>query len=179
MLIPFVRAGERGEVSVVVERVEDPLAIGKPVGSEGFPSCQATVSYPGRGYDALFGWVQLVRAEDFSGDHFAVDPLRFFENTSAPHCFYGISPTLFDAPSRDERQELDWTAHTFLSPIHLFEGDPEVRPLLGFSWGFDIDRQDVLTIKTPRALSAVDWEQHVPYLSDCFPSWRFAPMAIA
>lgn len=179
MRIPFLRAGLHGEVSVVVELVEDPVAIGKPAGTEGFPSCQATVRYPGRGYNALFGWVQLVRAEDFSGGHFALDPLRFFEDTSAPHCFYGISPTLFDAPSRDERYELDWTAHSFLTPISLFEVDPKVRPLLGFSWGFDIDPESVLTLKPTKALAASDWERHVPYLSDCFPTWRFAPMVPA
>lgn len=179
MRIPFVRAGERGEVSVAVELVEDPAAVGKPVSSEGFPSCEATVSYPGRGYDALFGWVQLVRAEDFSGDHFALDPLRFFEDTSVPHCFYGFSPTLFDAPSRDGRYELDWTAHSFLAPINLFEVDPEVQPLLGFSWGFEIDEQGVVSVKPTRPLSGMDWEEHVPYLSDRFPTWRFAPMALA
>ncbi len=179
MQIPFVRAGQRGEVGAVVELVEDPVAVGKPVGTEGFPSCLATVSYSGRGYDALFGWVQLVRAEDFDGRQFALDPLRFFEDASAPHCFYGICPTLFDAPSRDERYELDWTAQSFLSPINLFETDPEVQPLLGFSWGFDIDAQKVLAVKPTKALSASDWEQHIPYLSDRFPTWRFTTMASA
>lgn len=171
-----MRAGAQGEVNVVLELVEDPVVVGKPVGAEGFPSCQATVSYPGRGYNALFGWVQLVQAEDFGAGQFALDPLQFFENSSAPHCFYGICPTLFDAPSRDERHELDWTAHSFLAPIDLFERDPEVRPLLGFSWGFDIDSQSVLTLKPTNLLSASDWEQHVPYLTDGFPTWRFAPM---
>jgi hypothetical protein len=179
MRIPFARAGEHGEVTVAVEPVKDPVAVGKPPGSGGFPSCQATVNFSGKGYNALFGWVQLVRAEDFGGDQFTLDPLRFFEGASAPHCFYGISPTLFDAPSRNERRELHWIAHSFLTPIDLFEIDPEVRPLLGFSWGFDIDSQSAVTVKAPQALSAGDWEQHVPYLSERFPSWRFAPMASA
>jgi hypothetical protein len=179
MRISFVRAGRDGEVNVVVGLVEDPVAIGKPVGTEGFPSCQATVRYPGKGYDALFGWVQLVQADDVDGDHFALDPLRFFEDASAPHCFYGIRPTLFDAPSRDERYELDWTAHSFLAPIDLFESDPMVRPLLGFSWGFEVDSQRVLTVKPLRPLSDSEWEQHVPHLTDRFPRWGFAPMATA
>jgi hypothetical protein len=167
----------QGEVNVVVELVEDPVAVGKPVGTEGFPSCQAHVSFPGRGYNALFGWVQLVQAEDFGGGQFALDPLRFFEDTPAPHAFYGICPTLFDATSRDERYELHWTAHSFLTPINLFETGPEVRPLLGFSWGFDIDSRGVLTVKPTRVLSTGYWEQHVPYLTDRFPGWRFAAMA--
>ena len=163
----------------MVELVEDPSAVGKPVGTEGFPSCQATVSYPAIGYKALFGWVQLAQAEDFGGGHFALDPLRFFESSSAPHWFYGICPTLFDAPSRDERYELDWTAHSFLVPINLFEIDSEVRPLLGFSWGFDIDSRGVLAVKKTNPLSACEWEQHIPYLTDRFPAWQFAPMPSA
>jgi hypothetical protein len=163
-------------VNVAVVLVEDPVAIGKPAGPEGFPSCQATVSYPGMGYNAMFGWVQLVRATDVGGGDFALDPLRFFEDASAPHCFYGIRPTLFDAPSRDERCELDWIAHSFLAPIELLEIDPQVRPLLGFSWGFEIDSQSVLTVKPLKSLSANDWGQHVPYLTERFPTWRFAPM---
>ncbi|MDQ6816923.1 MAG: hypothetical protein M3018_05875, partial [Actinomycetota bacterium] len=147
--------------------------------TEGFPSCQAMVSYPAKGYNALFGWVQLVQAEDFGGGHFALDPLQFFEDTFAPHCFYGICPTLFDAPSRDERYQLGWTAHSFLAPINLFEIAREVRPLIGFSWGFDIDSQSDLTVKPTKPLSTSDWEQHVHYLTEHFPTWRFAPMASA
>jgi hypothetical protein len=165
-----------GEVNVEVALVEDPVAVGKPIGTEGFPSCTATVSYSGKGYNALFGWIQLVRAEDFGGGQFALDHLQFFEDTPTPHCFYGICPTLFDSPSRDERYELDWTAHSFLAPIELFEVDRVVRPLLGFSWGFDIDVHSVVTAKPLKSLSASEWEQHVPYLGDRFPTWGFASM---
>jgi hypothetical protein len=55
-----------------------------------------------------------------------------------------------------------------LAPINLFDTGPEVRPLLGFSWGFDIDSVGALTVKPAKALSASDWEQHVPYLTDRF-----------
>ena len=179
MQISFVWAGLPGEVNVTVELVEDPIAIGKPIGTEGFPSCQATVSYAGKGYSALFGWVQLVRSQDRAGGEFALDPLRLFEGTSAPHCFYGICPTLFDAPSRDGRYELDWTAHSFLAPIGLFEVSAEVRPLLGFSWGFNIDSQSALTVRPTKKLAGSDWQRHVPYLAARFHRWRFAPMASA
>jgi hypothetical protein len=179
MRIPFERAGLPGEVTVAVEIVEDGVAIGKQAGTEGFPSCEATVSYAGKGYSALFGWVQLVQAQDCDGGDFALDPLRFFEGTSAPHCFYGICPTLFDAPSRERRDPLDWTAHSFLAPIELFTVNPEVRPLLGFSWGFHIDSQSALTVKPAGILEGNHWQQHVGYLAGRFPRWKFAPMASA
>jgi hypothetical protein len=175
MRLSFIRARLKGEVNAVIELVHDAAAVGKPAGTEGFPSCQARVIYPGRGYNALFGWVQLVRSPDFSGEQFALDPLRFFEDAPSPHCFYGICPTLFDAPSRDERDPLDWIAHSFLAPIDLFSDEREVRPLCGFSWGFDINTQGALTVKPTEALSAADWEQHLAYLSDRFPNWRFVP----
>jgi hypothetical protein len=131
------------------------------------------------GQGARAAGVHQATTRDYRLRHFALDPLRLFEDTSAPHCFYGICPTLFDAPSRDERYELNWTAHSFLAPIDLFESDPEVRPLLGFAWGFDIDSQGVLTVKPTQPLAANEWEQHVPYLAERFPTWRFAPMVSA
>jgi hypothetical protein len=177
MRIPFARTGIIGEVNVAVELVHDPVAVGKPLGTEGFPSCEATITYQGRGYSALFGWVQLVRAEDFAGDRFALDPLKFFEDAPSPHCFYGFCPTLYDAPSRDECAAVDWTAHSFLAPIDLFDGGRQVRPLLGFSWGFDIDAGGALAVKPTKLLTAHDWELHVVYLTDRFPSWRFGAMS--
>jgi hypothetical protein len=54
-----------------------------------------------------------------------------------------------------------------------------VRPLLGFTWGFDIDSEGVLTVKPTKPLSPGEWQQHVPYLTGRFPAWRFAPMASA
>jgi hypothetical protein len=66
-----------------------------------------------------------------------------------------------------------------LAPIDLFEVNPEVRPLLGFSWGFNIDSQSALSVKPTNMLADSDWRQHVPYLADRFPRWRFAPMACA
>jgi hypothetical protein len=177
VLINFVHAGIAGEGGVTVELVRDAPAIGKPAGTEGFPSCLATVAYSGRGYNALFGWVQLVRSDDAAGGEFAIDPLRWFEGASAPHCIYGFCPTLFDAPSRDEPLALDWLAHSFLAPIDLFSEPQRVRPLLGFSWGFELDPQGEITLKTPTRLTETEWAEHLPHLQDQFPDWRFQPLA--
>ena len=46
----------------------------------------------------------------------------------------GLAPTLFDAPSRDHRDDLDWLAHAFLAHTPL--GTNAVEAVLGFSWGF-------------------------------------------
>jgi hypothetical protein len=60
--------GERGRVSVSLTANDDPPEVGKSRDARGFPMCTATVDYPGRGYRALFGWVQLVRSTDNSFD---------------------------------------------------------------------------------------------------------------
>jgi hypothetical protein len=176
VIIKFVHAGIPGEVRVTVDVVRDAPAIGKPAGSEGFPSCLATVAYPGRGYNALFGWVQFVRAGDLAGGQFALDPLRFFEGAPAPHCIYGFCPTLFDAPSRDDRVALDWLAQSFLAPLDLFGERRQVQPLLGFSWGFELDDQGGLTLKPIARLTGVEWADHLPHLQDNFPEWQFHPL---
>jgi hypothetical protein len=168
----FTRAGVRGTVEARLDLVDNPADVGKPAGTQGFPCCHARIDYPERGYDALFGWVQLARSTD-AGQQFAIDPLRFFEDTAAPHCFYGFCPTLFDAPSRDQRDAMDWIAHTFLAPIDVFADRRDVRPVLGFSWGFQIDQASGLSIRAVRPLLPADWELHRAYLMSRFPAWSF------
>jgi hypothetical protein len=176
--IEFSHEGERGRVSVSVTTNDDPPAVGKDENARGFPVCTATVDYPGRGYRALFGWVQLVRSTDnaFDGEAFEMDPARFFEDSPAPYCWYGFSPTLFDAPSRDDRRPLEWLAHSFLAftPRDL-GARKQVVPLLGFSWGFEIDAAAHLTLAPLKPLTGADWSVHIPYLRTSYRRWEFPP----
>jgi hypothetical protein len=173
MRIAFVHRGFDGEVTVTVDLVRDATAVGKPAGTEGYPYCEAVVGFPGQGYDAMFGWVQLVRSTDLADGQFAFDPLRHFEDSPSPYGFYGCRPTLFDAPSRDERAPLDWIAHSFLAPLGIFEEERMVQPLLGFSWGFDIDRAARIRAKPVERLSPDHWAEHLAYLRRQFPGWSF------
>lgn len=46
-----------------------------------------------------------------------MDPFDLFglyEREPLPYCWFGITPTLFDAPWRDGRTPLDWVAHSLL-----------------------------------------------------------------
>jgi hypothetical protein len=56
------------------------------------------------------GWVQFVRSSDnrSKGREFELDPLVFLGDLPHPFCWLGISPLLFDAPSRSGRDDLDW-----------------------------------------------------------------------
>lgn len=121
----------------------------------------------------MCGWIQLVRSTDNSSDgvEFELDPFGPFTETGSPYAFYGLAPTLFDAPGRDERGDLDWEAHAWLARTEL--DSRLVEPAVGFSWGFRIrDREPLLA--PLRQLSKREWTQHVPLLQRQHPGWVIA-----
>ena len=177
MNIDFVLRGIQGHVSVVVSRNDEPELIGSGPASLGFPTCDATVAYPARGYNALLGWVQLVRSDDnvSHGSEFEIDPLDFLGDVPHPFCWIGLRPHLFDAPSRSPKADLDWVARSFLCvPDEGSDDRTEVHALLGFSWGFSI-RDDEIRIDAPALLTPADWDEHRHALAAQYPAWRFVP----
>ncbi|MCU1466954.1 MAG: hypothetical protein JWM72_2882 [Actinomycetia bacterium] len=175
--------GLTGNLEVECIPNDDPAGYGT-VGSDayGFPVCTATVEYPRRGYRSMFGWVQLVRSTDNEsrGEQFEVDPFALFGDARSPYCWYGTEPTLFDAPSRLQREPLTWLSHSFLATTPLSEvlaGNPRrVVPIAGFSWGFDVCEDDSVVLREVAPLAAADWETVVPVLRAEYPSplWTFA-----
>jgi hypothetical protein len=142
------------------------------------------VRYPRRGYNAMFGWVQLVRSTDnrSGGQHFELDPFALFGDVRSPYCWYGTEPTLFDAPSRPDRVPIEWVAYSFLAttPIdEVLRGSPRrVVPLLGFEWGFDIRPEDprVVEVRSVSSIGSKEWAAQLPLLRTEFPNplWTFA-----
>lgn len=181
MEIAFTHQGQRGRVSVFVETTSEPMTLGAREGAKGLANSMATIEFAGRGYLRLLGWVQLVRSTDntFHGRQFEMDPFDpfgLYGGAPSPYCWYGITPTLFDAPSRDERVRLDWLAHSFLAASPLRGNRRVVTPLLGFAWGFLVDDNGKVALKPVTSLTAADWEAHLPYLRDCYPEWQFTEM---
>jgi len=181
MEITFNHLGYPGRVTVTVERTVDPAIVGAHDGAISLANCKATIEFEGRGYLQRFGWVQLVRSTDnaFQGEAFEMDPFDPFqlcELAPTPYCCYGVLPTLFDAPSRDERVYLDWVAHSFMAVSPSHGNRRVVTPLLGFSWGFRISDQGDITLDPIASLTASDWEAHLPYLRQCYPAWSFTEM---
>ena len=179
MEIRFTHKGHQGRVLVTVERTLSPATLGVGDSALGLAHCKATIDFPAGGYLGLLGWVQLVRSTDnasqgrrFEMDPF--DPFGLYEHAPLPYCWYGITPTLFDAPSRDERIPLDWVAQSFLAASPFGGGASVVTPLLGFSWGFEIADDKRIVLKPAAVLAAADWEAHLPYLRECYPEWRFS-----
>ena len=178
MEIPFSYQGYEGRVALSVEKTWQPALLGARDGSMDLANCTATLEFAGRGYWQLFGWVQLVRSTDnaFHGEKFEMDPFdpfQLYERAPSPYCWYGLLPTLFDAPSRDDRVYLDWVAHSFLAVSPLRGDRRVVTPLLGFSWGFHVAEGGNVTLDPVAALTAADWESHLSYLRACYPEWRF------
>lgn len=179
MEILFTHQSHKGRVLVTVERTLSPATLGVGDNALGLAHCKATIDFPAGGYLGLLGWVQLVRSTDnasqgrqFEMDPF--DPFGLYERAPLAYCWYGITPTLFDAPSRDERAHLDWVAHSFLGASPFGGNTKVVMPLLGFSWGFEILGDKKIVLKPAMVLTAADWEAHLPYLRACYPEWRFS-----
>ena len=175
MDIEFRLRGLPGTVEVAVEHNLDPQALGSSQAALGFPACTAEVRYAGRGYNAAFGWIQVVRSTDGSRgpDEFEMDPFTPLGDAPHPFAFFGFCPTLFDAPSRTSGDAMDWEAHSFLSFITRFSAPPqEVRAILGLRWGFSI-REATITVDPPTPLTATDWDSHVPLLRGTYRDWQF------
>ena len=151
-----------------------PEVLGCSPGALGLPVCTAAVTFPGRGYRAMFGWIQLVKSSDneSAGDAFEMDPLSLFAGVDSPYAFFGHLPTLFDGPSRPKRDDMDWLAHSFLAATP-FDGKRRVVPLAGFSWGFEV-RGSVVALRPVARLAPADWRAHLRVLGQAHPAWRFA-----
>ena len=169
MKLEFSHRGVSGSVDVDVRRNVNPPELGCDAASLGMPVCIAQVHTTALGYRAMCGWIQVVRSTDSStgGEGFEMDPFAP-SGTDAPYAFYGLAPTLFDAPGRDHRDDLDWLAHAFLAHTPL--GSASVEPMLGFSWGFNFRNGDV-QIVDPSRLDHNDWAAHQPLLAAEHQGW--------
>lgn len=178
--ISFPLRGIGGLIDVSITCNTDPEAIGYKVLSYGlpvdfardFPVCRATVTYPADGYAAIFGWTQLVRSTDSATGGFEMDPIAIYRDVATPFAWYGVRPELFDAPSRDPRDDVDWEAHSFLciSPDAVLTG--HVQAIAGFSWGFTITGEDI-GFSQPAPLGPQAWASHLDLLWTGYPEWTF------
>lgn len=130
------------------------------------------MTYPADGYAAMFGWTQMVRSTDSASGRFDMDPIAFYEQVPTPYAFFGVRPELFDAPSRDSRDDMAWEAHSFLcvSPDAVLTR--HVQAIAGFSWGFTISQQAIIFAR-PGVLGPETWDSHLGLLTASYPAWAF------
>jgi hypothetical protein len=176
----LLRRGDHGLVHVDCIATADPelWRCSAPV-VEGFPLCSATVALPSRRYRSMFGWVQLVHFTDNEshGELFELDPFALFDDAPCPCCWYGQHRVLFDDPSRDVGQLLEWVAHSFLATTPLGEiaqGKPRsVVAITGFSWGFTDDGSKH-TLHDVAVLGPDQWSRHLGVLRQTYTRRHFA-----
>ncbi|MEV4282434.1 hypothetical protein [Actinoplanes xinjiangensis] len=175
MHLPFSLRGIPGTIDVTVDVTRDPDELGASPGAVGLPHCHATIDHPAKGYAGLMGWIQMVRStdNDSGGEAFEMDPLMFVGAVPHPFGFFGITPTLFDAPARRTGADLDWLCHSFLGYLEGFEGDTRVvKAITGFSWGFS-RKNGMTTVEPVRRLTSSDWSGQLGLLHREHPGWRF------
>lgn len=180
--LPYRWRDLEGSVRLEMRENDDPIALGCPELARGFPTCRATVEPLGKGYADLFGWLQLIDLKNFStsplvqhsGGGFEFDAFLPLGPASHPFIYFGLAPTLFDAPHTKE--DWDFSSHSFLCGMggDLHEVRREARAILGFSWGF-VKRGAEIEFFGPEPLQAEDWDLHHDHLTRTFPDWTFAP----
>jgi hypothetical protein len=185
LVVPFVLRGMAGEVRVRLEPNVDRPDWMEPADRQAsgeawdgawmgsFPACTAVIDHPAVGYQAMCGWVQLVRSTDSDPDLFEMDPIPITADLDLPYCWFGMKPTLFDAPSRESRADLDWRARSFLGASPGIIISRTVVPVAAFEWGFDI-RDGTVRLSAPEALPLSTWDEHTAYLKQSHPAWTFA-----
>ena len=141
MHLPFSLRGIAGHVDITVDITQNPEDLGAMPEAIGLPHCHATIDYPGRGYGGCWAGSSLCgqRTTTAQGSYTEMDPLTLVGEVAHPFAFFGVTPTLFDAPARHSRADLDWLAHSFLCYIKDDGQDVKtVQAITGFSWGFTI-----------------------------------------
>ena len=180
----FLLRGIAGEVQIDYGVNEDPDRWGYPVlalesfdleRARGCPVIEAKIRYPGEGYAAVMGWIQLVRhrPRGASGPEVLVDvaPQMHAVDAGMPYFAFGPRPVFFDAPGTDDR-DYDFRAHAFLTASPDAVMSPVIEPLCGFSWGYDVVDANPQIAPLKQA-GREEWSWMRSQLEERYPGWTF------
>lgn len=190
---------EKCTATINVKPSDDPMRDGQhlldlpypPESRKGFPAIDIKVNSPvSRGYAAMYGWIQIVaegnRDEksgalpaNLSSAPWEMDPIPITQDLNTPFTWFGVEPSLFDGPSRNnDVKQLDWVSRSFLCYLEDSVGNgttKSLRPLPIFvvEWGFWIDegRPHVKQLKRP---DVAVWNDHLDLFKTHFPTWNFS-----
>lgn len=186
-VIRFKLRDRNGQVTVKYGPNEDPVGLGlqhlnlkrQISGLLGFPVIEARIQYPGKGYDAFMGWIQIVRFRLNMADGGyrsnlieIVDWPQCFNGADSPFSCYGHKPTFFDAPSVGYGG-IKWEAHTWLAEIPDAVMGRTIRPVLGFSWGYFREKEGPELARL-NVLNVDNWKEDVKVLERSCRKWKFA-----
>lgn len=139
--------------------------------SRGCPVLRATVDHPAEGYGAALGWIQIVETRGPGQPDAIVDVAPQMADSGSPWLAWAVRPELFDAPSTSH-PEFSFRADTFLAYTPDCVITREVKPLCGFSWGYEVRGGEPSV--TPLTVGTLDrWVSAQPVLSSRCPGWTF------
>ena len=142
--------------------------------AKGFPVCEATISYEGKGYHSVFGWIQTIEMDikDEQQQSSFVDVGVLFKEIDMPFFSFGNLPILFDAPCIKNIQNMSWTAQSFLVTIGDVMMTKDIYYVTGFEWGYDIV-DGLPNIKPIKKLNEDDWNKQTIFLNKEYNTWNF------
>ena len=146
---------------------------------KGFPVIHSDIVFEGPGYEAMFGWFQVISHDVGGGEtDFSVDIAKQFQEFSNPFCYYGYKPEFYDAPSMNDPHIIRWNAYTFLCPLALSNTEEYrmIIPLAGFKWGYAMSRGRPSSIMNPVPASRDDWNLVRMKVYSQYPQWQFMDM---
>lgn len=172
-----------GRVVVTFEPDLDPARWGYPLlglpsrsdMARDFPVVHASVETESEGYASILAWVQVVSTTYLAtgAKHRLVDVAPQLQGLEVPYVCFGARPTLFDAPSTDAEEDIDWIAHSFLVGSPDCVMSRHLVPLCGFSWGYQVRRRTPTPI-LPAEIGSGEWSVDQDLLRTAHPSWTFS-----
>lgn len=194
----FEAFGHRVMIRASVMPNTDPVAFGstiifpqyKPEDFLGYPVIKATVHSDHAGYGSMFGWIQFVEstsnAHDTTNDHgptdtqegcadldWQLDAIPLFQDLNTPFIYFGSDPTLFDAPARVGKDEVKWRAQSYLTHVSDAVITRQVTPVLGFTWGFDVENGAKCVAPLEELDLKTSWNERLDALRRSHANWTF------
>jgi hypothetical protein len=125
------------------------------------------------------GWVQLVHSTDTEADPpvFEIDPTTIYREVPTPYAWFGIKPTLFDAPFRPSKYPMTWRARSYLCYTPDAVMSRIAEPVCAFSWGFDVQDDGSINLVGPEPLDCATWTEHLDMLRRLYPTWELRSAA--
>ena len=187
--LEFRHHGHMGSVRVKVSRNHGVLSSGFTAIDKrftdsmvkGFPVMKAEVNFEGSGYEALFGWLQVISHDYGRGEEeFSVDIADQFREFMNPFCYYGYKPAMYDAPRHAAPGLRKWKSYTFLCPLSLSNREEyrKITPLAGFTWGYTMFQGKPESIMEPMPASRDDWNLVRRNVASYYPQWLFMDMQV-
>lgn len=150
----------------------------------GYPTLRAWVhDYEGTGYRTASAFVQWIDTERRRADAVTareLDTSAVLRDQEVPFFSYGYPANIYDAPAQNMQDAawMSWIATTWFVTMPARWTNQEVRPLLGFQWGYEEDHANVNTMPL-RHLAGEAWNRSLNWLRSSSPAFLFAEFSSA